>query len=133
MKTELEGSLSFLNTNGIKLRIFVYYKVAGLANNAGNSLVIAVFSRGDFIFIVFVPEYMIPVDWYPSDGLSQPNAEASIPWVLQNNISSLCRNIKGQKQSSKFIGLYGLLDKNLDSFSSSGWEWNDAKDVGCSL
>ena len=75
------SSLSFLNTNGIKLRIFVY-KVAGLANNAGNSLVIAVFSRGEFIFIVFLPEYMIPVDWYPSDGLSQPNAEASIPWVL---------------------------------------------------
>lgn len=38
----------------------------------GNSLVIAVFSRGDFIFIVFLPEYMIPVEWYPSDGLNQP-------------------------------------------------------------
>lgn len=56
---------------------FRYCKVAGHANNAGNSHVIAVFTRGHFISIVFLPEHMIPVDWYPSDGLNQATTEAS--------------------------------------------------------
>ena len=72
---------SFLSINGINLRIF--------GRRTGNSLVVAVFSRGDFIFIVFLPEYMISVEWYPSDGLNQPTTEASIPWVAVEQHLSL--------------------------------------------